>query len=662
MKKVLLISLAAASLLASENAVLEDILVESTINDVSSQQVQSADTAEVLAKEVPSVSLVRRSGIANDIIVRGQKGDNINVLVDGGKIYGACPNRMDPPVAHIITPNINTITVIEGPYDVEHAGTLSGLVSVNTIDPQKGFHGNFNLGVGSYSALNIGATLTGGNDTVQALVSFSGAFSNQYKDGNGDDFAQQIINNVPDNAKKGNEYMPKYADNPAYQKKSILTKLNVNVTDHQQLRLSYTGNRSDGILYPTSMMDAQYDNSDLYNVEYTLTDLAAWSKKLDFKYYYSYVDHSMSNEWRRAASPMMGMGTMTNALTDTIQGGTIKNATALTDDTTLTLGLDGYNRNWNGNYEQNGTIYLGPSINDADTQNAAVFAEFQQRFAQADYKIGVRYDNTRIKSGNAALQTNYYQSFGANIFTNYSVSKTLGFFGGIGTASRVPDGKELYFQNKMGMYVGTPDLDQTSNVEVDLGMKNTYNAFNLKTRVFYNKLHNYIYYDSSKTMNNYVNIDAKIYGIEFSGSWYLNDFVYFDFNAAAQRGLKDAPLAGQSNVNLADIPPLKGSLALNWNYSANNIASATVMGTNRWSNYDSDNGEQAIPGWSVMNMEVNHHFDRNFGMILGLNNLFNTTYAISNTYDGLTLLSGANGTMLMNEPGRNFYANFTFQF
>ena len=58
------------------------IIVEGTrLSDVSGEEVKSADLAEALTRNVPGVSLVRRSGIANDIILRGQKKDNINVLV-----------------------------------------------------------------------------------------------------------------------------------------------------------------------------------------------------------------------------------------------------------------------------------------------------------------------------------------------------------------------------------------------------------------------------------------------------------------------------------------------------------------------------------------------------------------------------------------------------
>ena len=88
-------------------------------------------------KQSASVSLVRRSGIANDIILRGQKKDNINVTIDGAKIYGACPNRMDPPVSHVLTNNIDYIEINEGPYNVEDFGVLSADVKIHTIEPEE---------------------------------------------------------------------------------------------------------------------------------------------------------------------------------------------------------------------------------------------------------------------------------------------------------------------------------------------------------------------------------------------------------------------------------------------------------------------------------------------------------------------------------------------
>jgi len=225
MNRIISLSLVTTAVLfASETNTLETISVVETANstivkDVSSEEIKSADLAEALMKNVPSISIVRRSGIANDIILRGQKKDNINILLDDAKIYGACPNRMDPATSHVLSNNIQSVKVIEGPYDVENFGTLSGLVKVETKEPTKDVHGEINLNAGSFGYRKASATVSGGTDRLKLLVSASTERSDQYEDGNGNTFyEQQVEKNVP----TANQY-----SNPeqrAYEKQTVLTK------------------------------------------------------------------------------------------------------------------------------------------------------------------------------------------------------------------------------------------------------------------------------------------------------------------------------------------------------------------------------------------------------------------------------------------------------
>jgi hypothetical protein len=112
MQKKRWILLALTSALFADTAQIGKVTVEAEltkeiVTDVSGKEIKSADAAEALAKDIPSVNLIRRSGIANDIMLRGQKRDNINVIIDGTKICGACVNRMDPPTSHVLTNNID---------------------------------------------------------------------------------------------------------------------------------------------------------------------------------------------------------------------------------------------------------------------------------------------------------------------------------------------------------------------------------------------------------------------------------------------------------------------------------------------------------------------------------------------------------------------------
>lgn len=252
MKKIIPLSLAVIASMYAAEIELDSIGVEATvITEVAANAETSADVAEALSSRVTSIDINRRSGIANDIHIRGQKRDNISIEVDGTKVHGACPNRMDPPTSHIVSNQIDDVEVIEGPYDVETFGVMSGGVKITTKKPSKGFQGQVDLGLGSFGYKKLGATASGGNDTVRVLVTASTESSGQYKDGDG----QTLVDQASVGTMMGTmstAYQPAYQDIDAYKKKSIMTKAFVNLSDNQELRLSYTGNRSDDILYPNA--------------------------------------------------------------------------------------------------------------------------------------------------------------------------------------------------------------------------------------------------------------------------------------------------------------------------------------------------------------------------------------------------------------------------
>lgn len=647
---------------------LDTVEVRSTVlHDVSGEQVKSADLAEALARQSPAISIVRRSGIANDIILRGQKKDNINVTIDNTKIYGACPNRMDPPISHVATHIIYSIEIIEGPYDVENFGTLSGIVKVRTKKPEEGFAGEISLNLGSFDYRGVAATVSGGSERVRFLLSVSNESSAQYEDGDGNTFAEQIeILNPTTNPMRDPRYKNEYKDIDAYEKSVALGKIYINFTENQEMRLSYTANRSDDILYPSSRMDALYEDSDIFNIEYSIKDWGSYSKLLDVQYYHSKVEHPMSTFYRVSSGPNSA-NEVIHRLTTDMQGLRIKNSFDLSSSLELTIGVDTSKRNWDGAFEAEG-VRAGMSgrisIDDVDTENAAIFAEIEKKHSNIGIKAGLRFDDTRITPANNLNQPdNDYSTLSANIFMNLQADTNTRYFAGVGRASRVPDARELYFKNIREVEIGTPTLDETTNTAVDFGIEKTYDNFNIKTKLFYSWLSDFIYFNSDKTQNAFENIDATIYGFDVSGSYFMSETVYVDFGLAYQRGQKDKPLAGQSDTDLAEIPPMKLNVALNFDYSHRNTASIALLAVDDWDNFDSDNGEQAISGYGIINVKVRHAVTKQFELIAGINNIADKTYAASNTYKDLTLLAdGAGAVMLMNEPGRFLYVRGTYRF
>ncbi len=670
MKHALYLSVVCASALFAAEAELGTIDVEAkfdteVIRDVSGEDIKSADVADALMKQSPSVSLVRRSGIANDIIVRGQKKDNINVTIDGAKVCGACPNRMDPPISHVLTNNIDYIAIEDGPFDVESFGALSADVKVQTRKPTKAFSGDVGLNFGSWDYKKASAMASGGFDTVRFLVSVSGERGGQYEDGDGNNFYQQVnnyiaanLNGDPEHDKKlkAQAYKPQYSDMDAFTKKTAMAKMFWDITDAQQLRLSYTGNRSDDVLYPSTPMDALYDDSNIYNAEYSAKDLGRYSKQLDIQIYKSDVDHPMSNIYRKASNKKL----MKNWLTTDMRGATIKNRFDA-DNHEITVGIDSSLRNWDGAYFGADDVYLGISIPDVDTRNIAFFAEDKITLDKFVIDLGLRYDDTSITPA-GTLRENDYNALNGHIVGTWHQDEDTKIYLGIGRSSRVPDAKELYFQ-KAGKVLGTPDLDLVTNTEIDLGAKKQFENATLEAKLFYSMLGNFIFYNADRMVNRFENMDATIYGFELSGTYVATDSIYFDYGIAYQRGEKDNPLSGQAGTNMPEIPPLKLTAAVNYDYDATANLRAEFVAAHRWDDVDYENGEQVLAGWGVVNLKGTKTFYDSLELTIGVDNLFDKTYAISNTYQDLTLISGGVGeVMLMNEPGRYIYANLKYTF
>jgi len=639
------------------------------IKDVSGEDIKSADLGEALFKQSPSVSLIRRSAVANDIRVRGQKKDNINVTIDGAKVCGACPNRMDPPISHVLTNNVDYIEINEGPYNVEDFGVLSADIKVHTIKPKKEFEGEVNVGAGSYGYKKGAFSLSGGTDKVRFLLSGSTESSDQYKDGNGDDFVGQIAREITAGAVPAStQYQPKYHNLDAYTKKTLMAKMFWDITDNQLLKLSYTANRSDNVLYPSSKMDALYDDSDIYNIEYTVKNLGRYSKELNLQVYQSEVEHPMSTKYRQ----MGAINYVTHSLTTKMQGAKLKNSLDVQNHM-ITAGVDYSLRNWDGGYFKNDIPFPSAkfhSIWDVDTENIAFFLKDKITLNQLEINLGLRYDNTEVTSGNPTQASNTYDALSAYIFGTYHVDENTKYFAGFGKSSRVPDGKELYWIGSMGNSVGTPNLDQTMNYEFDMGIEKQFEDATFKAKIFYSILKDYIAYNASNVnamgaaRNAYENVDAKIYGFELSGTYIATDSLYFDYGVAYQRGKKDNPLKGQTGTNMPDIAPLKANLALNYDYDESLTLRAEVIASSAWNDFDAENGEQKLDAYGVLNLKGTKQFANHFELTVGVDNVFDRTYAVSNTYKDLVLLPtvGNNEVMLLNEPGRYIYTNIKYTF
>ena len=676
MKKLALLSLAAIAALASEPVTIQKITVEAAAPKADSKNVNSdemvkfsrqSDLGEMLSNTLPEVTMVRNSGVGNDIILRGFRKDNINVTIDDAKVCGACPNRMDPPAMHVSSSQIASVEVQEGPFDVTQFGSLGGKINIVTKDPEKGVHGEVSTTLGSFDYRKLSTTLEGGNDSIQALVGFSRETSGQYKDGDGLTLAEQTDALT---ATASQRYAPAYKEMNAYERNNYWAKIVGKISDNQKLTLSYFGDRADDVLYPRYPMDAKIDDTDMLKAKYQLFNLSNFSDELKIEAYHSEVKHEMGTYFRTRTGPTSPI--MIAPIDATIKGASIEN-TLNVSGTKISLGLDSSIRNWNGTrYSTTNpamtTVVLLP---DVDTKNIALYAKGAKTIGNYEINGGVRYDDTSInadqtKTGYSTAKDKDYNDISANIMAKYNLSATTSIFTGIGQSVRVPDAKELYWPTLAGSH---DNLNETKNREIDVGAEHTVGNFHVKGTAFYSDLKDFIYqYKTSSTTSTWTNIDAKIVGFDLQADYLLTNEWRVESGAAYQKGTKKDPskligTATQTDKDLAEIPPLKGRVALVMDSGSNYLMTELIAA--KAQTIDSNNGEKDISGYSILNLKYGHDFQNGFSLNTGINNFFNRTYALNNGYIGNELITGiatSTDPLVLNEAGRNFYATVSYKF
>lgn len=662
MKTFTLLSLAAVAALATESVTIQKITVEaasakSDVKSVSADEIikfsRQSDLGEMLSGSLPEITHVRTTAIGNDIVLRGFKKDNLNVTIDDAKICGACPNRMDPPAMHVSSSQIASVEVQEGPFDVTQFGSLGGAINVVTKDPSKGLHGEISATLGSYDYRKISTTVEGGNDSVQALVGYSRETSGQYKDGDGKTMTEQANSSTK-------PYSATHKNDDAYARQNFWAKIVGNIDNNQKLTLSYFGDRADDVLYPRYPMDALKDDTDMFKAKYQLFNLGAFSEEFLIEAYHSKVEHDMGTDFRTGMSSV--------SLVDaTIQGVRTEN-TASINETEVTLGIDLSTRNWNGTKGNRTNPYTTIQIPDADTDNVGIYAKALKTLGSLDLSGGLRYDDTTIDAdqsltGMSTTKDRDYNNISANVLGRYHYSTNGNFFVGAGQSSRVPDARELYFAS-----VGNTNLNETINREIDMGVEHTLGNLHLKGTLFYSDLKDYIYaYKATAMTTSFANIDARIVGGDITADYLLNNEWRVESGVAYQKGTKKdtAQLDAvsslvQTDKDLADIPPLKGRVALVFDDSKNYAAAEWIAAKSQ--TYDENNGEQVIAGYGIFNLKYGTEFGNGFSLTAGINNFFDKTYAVSNSYIGLTTIMEGAQPLVLNEPGRNFYTTLSYKF
>ena len=625
------------------------------------------DVGEALANEA-GVYKIRKGGIANDIVLRGFPSKDLNVLIDGQRVYGACPNQMDPVAFHVDFAEVNRIEVGKGPFDVKNQGSLGGVVNIVTQKAEKGYHATGNVSAGSYDFINPSASMSYGGDIFSILGGYSYRSSLPYTDGSGRRFTE-ITN-----------FRPGVSDTDAFRAGTVWASVSGSPASGHLVQVSYAHQGADHVLYPYLQMDAVYDDTDRLSAGYSVDNPFGLVRSLKFHTYFTQVNHWMTDEYRTSSMNFPRPYSMgTQARTNTLGG---KIETLLN---TVTVGVEAYHREWNATTMLGGMLYAPQfSIPDVRTDSIGLYSEYERSLSDAvKLSFGGRLDTVTTAADESKANTGLYYAYNGtqrtsttnnfpsgNARMSYKLSFGMEVSGGIGHTVRVPDARERYFALKrMGAdWVGNPLLKPSRNTGLDGNLSFRHQNLHAEANLYFDFINNYVTVIPRAKINSvpgvmnsrarsYQNVDARMYGGEFNVSYLATQRLFLSSDVSYVRGTRDVvPASGVLTPNLSEIPPLRFQMRLRYD-TGKYFGEAEGIFSGAQHNVDSELGEQSTPGYGIANLRAGAHY-KGINLTLALNNLFGRMYYEHLSYQRDPFRSGVR----VPEPGRNFFVNLSYRY
>lgn len=644
-------------------------------------------------REVPNISAVRKGGANLDPVIRGFKFSQLNIQLDNGqKMEGGCPNRMDPTTSHIEAGDIEAIEVLKGPFALRYGQNMGGVVNILTSSPRPfdefQVHVKANVGFESnWNGQREHMTIYGGGQKVFFSVSGNKAEYGDYEDGEGNTVRS------------------------SFNKSGYTAKLGYAPAKNHRIILSYSDLTASDVSFPSLPMDERLDMTKLYSIDYTAEKINDKIETINFKAYYSHIDHTMDNIERGSGDTVVAVA---NIIAQRL-GYRAEVGINTSEKSHLFVGTDMFNINKDGDRVKT-MIGMTPMMNkvvvkNEDLWNSAVitnfgaFAEYRYNHKLWEIVGSARVDYNTASSDSISLINNLTPNAVDIIGTpadstesemiNFSISagasrklnenSSIGL--SIGRGMRSPDMIERFIISlPVGYdnyeYIGNPELDAEINNEIDLVYKYNHQKLgSVEVSTFYSFVQNYIggelipgQLSQSKDVlgvKKFENLgNATLYGFEFS---YATPNRY-KFRASVTAAITQGSIDGVQeliyddnnllidtktidNDPLGEIPPFNANVNLSYKFFNNTlIPQVNVRYSARQDRISVSMGELTTPDFALLDASIVYKYSQHLNIVVGVNNILDKSY-----YEHLNRRVLGTNTRLY-EPGRVIFTNLILNF
>jgi iron complex outermembrane receptor protein len=233
-------------------------------------------TIDNITARLDGMSLIRRGAYAMEPMLHGFSGGQLNVTIDGMKIFGACTDKMDPVTSYIEPTNLKSISIKQGTSGSMNGCNIGGSLDMTLQEPDiKNSQPEFtSLGMG-YESVSQGRNIL-----------FSTGFSNKK-------WAWGIdgVYRKNENYRDGKNRVIPFSQ---FEKTNIHTVLrySIDAISHLKADLLYDLGRNIG--YPALPMDVSKARANIGALEYDRNG----KTRLKAKIYYNQVLHIMDDSKR----------------------------------------------------------------------------------------------------------------------------------------------------------------------------------------------------------------------------------------------------------------------------------------------------------------------------------------------------------------------------
>ncbi len=653
--------------------VLEMVTVSAAVprDSVEVTEVRESSARDVgeLLSEHAGLWKLRKGAIANDVVLRGLQSRDLNILIDGERLYGACPNHMDPPAFHVDFSQVERVDVGKGPFDVRYQGSLGGIVNIVTRRPDEGWHATATAGLGSYGYANPSTTVSYGGARTSGLAGASYRRSDPFRDGRG-----QLMT-------AGAGYRTDSLDSDAFRASTLWGRSAWRPAEGHQLEISYTRQRTDHVLYPYLLMDAIYDNADRAAIHYNAPTTGARLSGIKAQAYYSAVDHWMTDAYRTSSTTALRAYSMGTDATTYTAGGRVEAAVM-----TSTVGVELFRRNWNTETVMAGMGAYAPqyAIPDVNIDTVGAFIEHARPLSSwASLDLGGRLDRVATAADPARANTALYAAYHGTTATSrsdvlpsgrakatFQLSKHIDLAAGVGHTARVAEGNERFYGlRRMGTdWVGNPGLAPARNTGVDVSLSLHRPRVTVSANAYLNAVHDYVaVYGATRqqmvpgvmntTARSYANVDARLRGMEANGTVKLRAFLSVSGDLSYVRGtMTPEPSIGIASTDLTETPPLRSRLRMRLDNSRV-FAEVEGVASAAQTHVDRTLGESTTPFYAIANLSAGLRRGR-LSVTAGVANLFDRYFVEHLSYQRDPFRSG----IRVAEPGRNLFSSVSWKF